>query len=267
MASRGWQASYSDLSVLTADLHVDHLLRLLAESALKLTSVCMAAYAASVLTLLGSAALLHQTPLGPTAVHASLRILTGSTDHANNSTDVATQASPTSSTCWPPLSWWPLSRRPLQTAQLMNLKKETWPLWRLVARWTTTEQICGKLSSCSAYCIVNGTGTRNGTVGSRGGPLISYFPFFQCCGSGFSEFRIQMRIRIQFQPIILFRQILKWLKQCFGSESVRFLYCRYNLFNLFLIFNRYRYCSYIRFFGKFVLILTLKIETGAGEPT
>ena len=98
VASRGWQASYSDLSVLTADLHVDHLLRLLAESALKLTSVCMAAYAASVLTLLGSAALLHQTPLGPTAVHASLRILTGSTDHANNSTDVATQAPPTSST-------------------------------------------------------------------------------------------------------------------------------------------------------------------------
>jgi len=62
--------------VLTADLKVDHLLRLLTESALKLTFVCMTAYAASVLTLLGSAALLNQTPLGPAAVHHSFRLLT-----------------------------------------------------------------------------------------------------------------------------------------------------------------------------------------------
>lgn len=76
VSSRGWQTSYTDLCVLTADLPLDHLLRLLTESALKLTSVCLTAYAASLLTLLGSAALLHQTPLGPAAVQNSLRVLT-----------------------------------------------------------------------------------------------------------------------------------------------------------------------------------------------
>jgi hypothetical protein len=76
VGGRDWTASYTDLCVLTSDLKLDlDLLSLLTESCLKLTSVCLTAYAASVLTLLGSAALLNQTPLGPAAVHQSFRLL------------------------------------------------------------------------------------------------------------------------------------------------------------------------------------------------
>jgi hypothetical protein len=76
VGGRDWTASYTDLCVLTSDLKLDlDLLSLLTECCLKLTSVCLTAYAASVLTLLGSAALLNQTPLGPAAVHHSFRLL------------------------------------------------------------------------------------------------------------------------------------------------------------------------------------------------
>jgi len=74
MSRRGW-ASYSDLVVLSQNPAVDKLWRLLTETSVKLTSVCMAAYAASVLTFLGTAALLNQTPFGPTSVAQSLEIL------------------------------------------------------------------------------------------------------------------------------------------------------------------------------------------------
>jgi len=71
---RGW-ASYSDLCVLSRTPHIQGLWRLLTDTTVRVTTVCMAAYAASLLTLLGAASLLNQTPFGPTAVADSIRVL------------------------------------------------------------------------------------------------------------------------------------------------------------------------------------------------
>jgi hypothetical protein len=72
--SRGW-ATYTDLYVLSRSPGFDGMMQMLTVTSLKLTTVCMAAYAASIFTFLGTTALLNQTPLGPTAVSNSLRTL------------------------------------------------------------------------------------------------------------------------------------------------------------------------------------------------
>jgi hypothetical protein len=73
---RDW-ATYSDLCVLSANDKVASLWKLLSDTAIRMTTVCMAAYAASIFTLLGSTALLNQTPFGPEAVANSYQTLAG----------------------------------------------------------------------------------------------------------------------------------------------------------------------------------------------
>jgi len=81
LCSRGW-SSYSDLSVLCGGCNPflgSSLLSLLLRSTLQVTTVCMTAYAASVLTLLSTVAVMDRTPLGPTAVSNSVATLMSST--------------------------------------------------------------------------------------------------------------------------------------------------------------------------------------------
>lgn len=76
MCSRGSSsATYSDLTVLSSGEAASHLLTLLAQAAIKVTAVCLTTYAAGLLTLLGTAAALSRTPLGPAAVSSSVRTL------------------------------------------------------------------------------------------------------------------------------------------------------------------------------------------------
>jgi len=80
VCTRGW-SSYSDLSVLSrlnSPYLGSSLLSLLLRSSLQVTSVCLTAYAASLLTLLSTVALLSKTPLGPAAVSQSLATLVSS---------------------------------------------------------------------------------------------------------------------------------------------------------------------------------------------
>ena len=76
---RDW-ATYSDLEVLSRSEGVIGLWKFLADTAVRVTTVCMAAYAASLFTLLGSTALLNQTPFGPNGVVDSYRSLTNRRD-------------------------------------------------------------------------------------------------------------------------------------------------------------------------------------------
>jgi len=75
VTGRGW-ASYSDLSVLSNSPGLQNLASLLLSYTIKMSAVCMTAYAAGFLSLLGTAAVLDKTPVGPAAVAASLRCLT-----------------------------------------------------------------------------------------------------------------------------------------------------------------------------------------------
>merc|ERR1711962_78386 len=68
-------ASYTDLVVLGSRVQASHLLTLLTQAAIKVTAVCVTTYAAGLLTLLGTAAALSRTPLGPEAVSNSVRTL------------------------------------------------------------------------------------------------------------------------------------------------------------------------------------------------
>jgi len=68
-------ASYSDLVVLTSGEHARQLLTFITTAAIKVTAVCLTTYAAGLLTLLGTAAALSRTPLGPAAVSDSVRTL------------------------------------------------------------------------------------------------------------------------------------------------------------------------------------------------
>merc|ERR1712130_360466 len=51
------------------------MLSILAQAAIKVTAVCLTTYAAGILTLLGTAAALSRTPLGPAQVSSSVRTL------------------------------------------------------------------------------------------------------------------------------------------------------------------------------------------------
>merc|ERR1712168_750433 len=72
VTKRGW-ASYTDLDVLSTD--VQNLWTLFISYTMKMTAVCVTAYAAGILSLLGTAAVLQKTPVGPEAVSSSIRTL------------------------------------------------------------------------------------------------------------------------------------------------------------------------------------------------
>merc|ERR1712001_558727 len=75
VTARDGDATYSDLSVLGSGEQAAHMLSLLAQAAIKVTAVCLTTYAAGILTLLGTAAALSRTPLGPAQVSNSVRTL------------------------------------------------------------------------------------------------------------------------------------------------------------------------------------------------
>jgi len=72
---RGW-ATYTELTTLSRQLGLVSLVRLCAELTIKMTAVCVAAYAAGLISVLGTAALLERTPAGPTGLSHSVNTLT-----------------------------------------------------------------------------------------------------------------------------------------------------------------------------------------------
>jgi len=82
LSRRSW-STYSDLDILSSSESVVGLWKFLAETAVRVTTVCMAAYAASLFTLLGSTALLNQTQFGPNGVADSYRTLVARRDSSD----------------------------------------------------------------------------------------------------------------------------------------------------------------------------------------
>merc|ERR1712183_768516 len=72
VTKRGW-ASYTDLDVLSTE--VQNLWTVFISYTMKMTAVCVTAYAAGILSLLGTAAVLQKPPVGPEAVSSSIRTL------------------------------------------------------------------------------------------------------------------------------------------------------------------------------------------------
>ena len=94
MSKRGW-ASYTDLEVLSMNTEIQNLWRIVISYTLKMTAVCVTAYAAGILSLLGTAAVLHTTPVGPEAVCSSIKTLAtslSSVDVNQNSIDQETES-------------------------------------------------------------------------------------------------------------------------------------------------------------------------------
>merc|ERR550519_2281166 len=90
VSSRGW-ATYTDLDLLTTTATVRRVWSLLADCCVKVSDVCLTAYAASLLTLLGTVSVISQTPLGPSHVASSVRTLATSwrTGHDSSNPDAA----------------------------------------------------------------------------------------------------------------------------------------------------------------------------------
>merc|ERR1719289_14740 len=82
---RGW-ASYTDLDVLSTD--VQNLWSVFISYTMKMTAVCVTAYAAGILSLLGTAAVLQKTPVGPEAVSSSIRTLSAALSSNPNQDEV-----------------------------------------------------------------------------------------------------------------------------------------------------------------------------------
>lgn len=72
---RGGWTTYTDINVLSRYIHLQIVWERLANIALKVTAVCLAAYAASLMTMLGTCYALTRANLGPTAVSQSLNTL------------------------------------------------------------------------------------------------------------------------------------------------------------------------------------------------
>ena len=69
-------STYSDLTSMTHDSEQNStLLKLLLECSIKITTVCVTAYAASILAMLGTISALNQTPFGPTASRQNVDLL------------------------------------------------------------------------------------------------------------------------------------------------------------------------------------------------
>lgn len=77
VSARGF-ASYTDLAQLTHTATMQKVWSLLSECTIKVTAVCLTAYAASILTLLGTVSFISSTPLAPTHVSSSARSLASS---------------------------------------------------------------------------------------------------------------------------------------------------------------------------------------------
>jgi len=75
VTARGW-ATYTELTTLSRQLGLQELVRLCAELTIKMTAVCVAAYAAGFISLLGTTALLERTPAGPSGLSHSVKSLT-----------------------------------------------------------------------------------------------------------------------------------------------------------------------------------------------
>jgi len=74
VTERGW-ATYTELTTLTRSLALQDLLQLCGLLTIKMTAVCMAAYAAGFISLLGTTAVLERTPAGPSGVSSSVKTL------------------------------------------------------------------------------------------------------------------------------------------------------------------------------------------------
>jgi len=89
VSKRGW-ASYTDLDVLSMNSEIQHLLNTFITYTLKMTAVCVAAYAAGIVSLLGTTALLQKTPLGPEAVSSSMKTLSSAMSSGHDNHDIPT---------------------------------------------------------------------------------------------------------------------------------------------------------------------------------
>jgi len=90
VSRRGW-ASYTDLAVLSMNTELQDLWRVFISYTVKMTAVCVTAYAAGLLSLLGTAAVLHKTPVGPEAVSSSMRTLAASMSSGPDNQDTIDQ--------------------------------------------------------------------------------------------------------------------------------------------------------------------------------
>lgn len=72
---RGGWTTYTDINVLSRHIHLQIVWERLANIALQVTAVCLAAYAASLMTMIGTCYALTRANLGPTAVSQSLNTL------------------------------------------------------------------------------------------------------------------------------------------------------------------------------------------------
>merc|ERR1712106_857221 len=86
VSQRGW-ASYTDLDVLSQTTEIQNLWSVFITYTMKMTAVCVTAYAAGILSLLGTAAVLSKTPVGPAAVTASIRTLATSLSSRHDNQD------------------------------------------------------------------------------------------------------------------------------------------------------------------------------------
>jgi len=90
VSRRGW-ASYTDLDVLSQSMEIQAMWSTFIAYTLKMTAVCVTAYAAGIISLLGTAAVLNKTPVGPTGVSSSIRTLTDSLSSALDNQDTLAQ--------------------------------------------------------------------------------------------------------------------------------------------------------------------------------
>eukprot|EP00092_Neocalanus_flemingeri_P103870 GFUD01132960.1.p1 GENE.GFUD01132960.1~~GFUD01132960.1.p1 ORF type:complete len:513 (+),score=194.21 GFUD01132960.1:90-1628(+) len=90
VSERGW-ASYTDLDVLSQNTEIQNLWSIFFSYTMKMTAVCVTAYAAGLLSLLGTAALLNKTPVGPAAVSSSFRTLAASLSSGHDNQDTLDQ--------------------------------------------------------------------------------------------------------------------------------------------------------------------------------
>ena len=72
---RGGWTTYTDIQILSRHIHLQLVWERLANIALQVTAVCLAAYAASLMTMIGTCYALTRANLGPTAVSQSLHTL------------------------------------------------------------------------------------------------------------------------------------------------------------------------------------------------
>jgi len=86
VSQRGW-ASYTDLDVLSQTTEIQNLWSVFITYTMKMTAVCVTAYAAGILSLLGTAAVLSKTPVGPAAVTSSIRTLATSLSSRHDNRD------------------------------------------------------------------------------------------------------------------------------------------------------------------------------------